>query len=175
MPMALVPINGSRPIPLDKAIVFFGRGQECDVVLAASRKISRKHCCVVQIDDRYFVRDLGSMNGVKINGAQVDREMLLQAGDQLLIGDQAFKFAAVGKGKVASPPATQGESNAKAKGKPTAKGPDPYLVSGDIPIAIPDEDEDFLVENTNAQQIPLAEAIDSDDEIIQLQDDDLFD
>ena len=76
MPLVLVPLNGDRPVPLDKAIVFFGRGQECDVILTNSRKVSRRHCCVAQIDDHYIVRDLGSMNGVRINGKLVKQEPL---------------------------------------------------------------------------------------------------
>ena len=53
--------------------------QECDVVLTGSRKVSRKHCCIAQIDDHFVVRDLGSLNGLRLNGAQVEREALLQA------------------------------------------------------------------------------------------------
>lgn len=171
MPMALVPLAGGRPIPLDKAIVLFGRGQECDVVLAASRKVSRKHCCIAQIDDRYVVRDLGSMNGLRVNGAQVEREALLSTGDELCIGDQVFRMQPLGKHKLGiavdpSPPRSA---------TPPAKKPiDPYLVSADIPIVIPDEDEDFAVEATGAQRVPLADFADSDDEIIELRDEDLL-
>ncbi|MEZ5942533.1 MAG: FHA domain-containing protein [Planctomycetaceae bacterium] len=160
MALVLKPKEGEgRPIPLDKAIVFLGRGQECDVILTGSRKVSRKHCCIAQIDDHYIVRDLGSLNGVRLNGAQVEREMLLKPGDELCIGDLLFQAYELKK--------QQGKPAPKAKPKPN-----PYMVSGDLPVAIPDEDEDFAVEATNAQHIPVAEFADSDDEILEMRDED---
>ncbi|MCA8990948.1 MAG: FHA domain-containing protein [Planctomycetaceae bacterium] len=179
--------SGGRPIPIDKAIVFVGRGQECDVVLTGSRKVSRKHCCIAQIDDHFVVRDLGSLNGLRLNGAQVEREALLQPGDELCIGDVFFQAYELKK-QSGKPAPKQNPQKSKAK-------PDPYMMSGDLPVAIPDEDEDFAVEATNAQRIPVAdfadegdddfsveasdvehipvaEFVDSDDEIIQLRDDD---
>jgi pSer/pThr/pTyr-binding forkhead associated (FHA) protein len=96
MKMVLVPIGGGPPISLDKAIIFFGRGPECDIVLTMSRKVSRKHCCIAQIDDHFVVRDLGSMNGVRVNEIPVQGEALLNPGDILWVGDVAFHMAPVG-------------------------------------------------------------------------------
>ncbi len=41
--------------PARQPIVFFGRAPECDVVLLDSRKVSRKHCCIAQIDDHFVI------------------------------------------------------------------------------------------------------------------------
>lgn len=92
MNLILVPLHGGASISLDKAIVFFGRGSECDVVLADSRKVSRKHCCVAQIDNRIMIRDLGSMNGVRINDVAVKEETQLRMGDVLWVGDLGFRL-----------------------------------------------------------------------------------
>ncbi|MCA9079263.1 MAG: FHA domain-containing protein [Planctomycetaceae bacterium] len=162
MPYVLVPLTGGRPIPLDKAIVFFGRGQECDVVLTASRKISRKHCCVAQIDDRYVVRDLGSMNGVRVNGKLIPQEAGLSLGDELCIGDQLFRVEAVG---------------VKPKSPRNPPAVDPHMISGDIPVILPDEAEDFAVEVTGARHIPLAQPVDDDEDwdVEEIDDDDVID
>ena len=61
MPAFLVPVDaGQCLIPLEKAIVLIGRQSDCDVSLTHSRKISRRHCCIAQVNKKFVVRDLGS-------------------------------------------------------------------------------------------------------------------
>jgi predicted component of type VI protein secretion system len=91
MPARLTPLSGGAPILLDKPIVLIGRHPDCDVVIANSAKVSRRHCCVAQINEAFFVRDLGSMNGVRVNGTRVTQAML-NPNDQLAIGDVPYIF-----------------------------------------------------------------------------------
>ncbi|HEX6985691.1 MAG TPA: FHA domain-containing protein [Planctomycetaceae bacterium] len=93
MILRLEPKAGGPPVPLDKAVLFFGRHPDCDVRLVGSPKVSRRHCCIAQVNDRWVVRDLGSMNGVTLNGTRVEREVDLKPGDELLVGDVAFAVA----------------------------------------------------------------------------------
>jgi len=93
MLLRLEPKAGGPMIPLDKAVLFFGRHPDCDVRLVGSPKVSRRHCCIAQVDDRWVVRDLGSMNGIQVNGKRVEREQDLVAGDELTVGDVAFAVA----------------------------------------------------------------------------------
>lgn len=146
MPMVLVPLDGARPIPVDKAILFFGRGAECDVVLTTSRKVSRKHCCIAQIDDYYIVRDLGSMNGIRVNGQTVKGEMRLDAGDELWVGDLGFRFQPLTAGM---PALTPGLSPDPSRRPPI----DPRAMSQDLPVVIPDENVDFRVENSQGNPV----------------------
>jgi pSer/pThr/pTyr-binding forkhead associated (FHA) protein len=76
---------------LDKPIMLIGRNQDCDISLQVSSKVSRRHCCIVQCGDRYVLRDLGSMNGVRVNSTRVV-EANLQAGDEVAVADVAFTF-----------------------------------------------------------------------------------
>jgi pSer/pThr/pTyr-binding forkhead associated (FHA) protein len=94
MAVYLVPLNEGRPIVLDKAVVFIGRHPDCDVVLKDSRKVSRKHCCLAQVDDKIMVRDLGSMNGMRLNGKRIVREAAVRIGDKLTIGDVTYVLRA---------------------------------------------------------------------------------
>jgi pSer/pThr/pTyr-binding forkhead associated (FHA) protein len=91
MAASLVPTEGGMPIALDKPIMLIGRNQDCDISLQVSSKISRRHCCIVQCGDRYVLRDLGSMNGVRVNSARVV-EANLNAGDEVAVADVAFTF-----------------------------------------------------------------------------------
>jgi len=92
MVAVLQPVGEGKLITIDRAVVLIGRGADCDAVITESPKISRRHCCMVQVDESYFVRDLGSMNGVWLNGERVNRESLIQVGDRVAIGDVEFLF-----------------------------------------------------------------------------------
>lgn len=90
MSVLLKPHQGGPPIVLDKPILLVGRHPDCDVILKNSGKISRKHCCVALVDNRFVVRDLDSMNGVWVNSERVNHTASLRIGDELMIGDLPF-------------------------------------------------------------------------------------
>lgn len=109
----LVALTDGPDIPLSKPIILIGRHQECDIQIP-SRKISRRHCCIAQVSKYLVVRDLGSTNGIRINGART-LEGKLEAGDELTIGNMRYQVrwlensgppplpAANGPGAAASP------------------------------------------------------------------------
>ncbi|MCC6419163.1 MAG: FHA domain-containing protein [Gemmataceae bacterium] len=89
MPPQLLALTEGPNILLDKPILLLGRHQECDIQLA-SRKISRRHCCIAQVNDYLVVRDLCSTNGIRINGIRVV-EGALREGDELTIGNHRYQ------------------------------------------------------------------------------------
>jgi pSer/pThr/pTyr-binding forkhead associated (FHA) protein len=157
MQMVLTPLSGSEQIVLDKAILLFGRQPDCDVVLAGSRKISRKHCCVAQIHDYFVVRDLGSMNGVRVNGARIDRESRLKVGDQLTIGDVEFRL------ELADAPRKSSKSKKSvwvgAGADDGVRRAPQELVSREIPVAIPEDDIDFVIEEEETRPVSKSRAV----------------
>jgi pSer/pThr/pTyr-binding forkhead associated (FHA) protein len=92
MPAHLLSLTDGPSILIDKPILLFGRHQECDVQLN-SKKVSRRHCCLAQVTGHLIVRDLGSTNGIAINGEKVP-EGRLYPGDELQIGN--FKYQVCG-------------------------------------------------------------------------------
>jgi pSer/pThr/pTyr-binding forkhead associated (FHA) protein len=92
MPAHLLSLTDGPSVMLDKPILLFGRHQECDVQLN-SKKVSRRHCCVALVNDYLVVRDLGSTNGIWINGQKVDEGKLVP-GDELVIGN--FRYQVCG-------------------------------------------------------------------------------
>lgn len=86
-PFSLPPIGLPRPITL------IGRHIECDARLQFAQ-ISRRHCCIVQINRQWMVRDLGSRNGVHVNGQRVRTEMALRNGDEIAIGHLLYRVEA---------------------------------------------------------------------------------
>lgn len=101
MPVMLLSLSDGPSILLDKPILLFGRHAECDIQLN-SKKVSRRHCCLAQVNDYLVIRDLGSTNGVKINGLKVT-EGRLRAGDELEIGN--FRYQVCGEGGEREPAA----------------------------------------------------------------------
>src|ERR1041385_4601424 len=89
MPAQLVALTEGPNILLDKPILLLGRHPECDIQIE-SRKISRRHCCIAQVEDYLIVRDLGSTNGIRINGVRV-LEGKLRPSDELTIGNVRYK------------------------------------------------------------------------------------
>lgn len=91
MPVRLIPVDGGPAYRLEKPIMLIGRHEDCDLALPEKVKISRRHCCVARVEDRFLVRDLGSMNGVRVNGQRVT-EAELRPGDELAVADTVFLF-----------------------------------------------------------------------------------
>src|SRR5436309_7527492 len=89
MPAQLVALNEGPSILVDKPILLVGRHPECDIQID-SRKISRRHCCIAQVDNYLIVRDLDSTNGVRINGVRVT-EGRLAPGDELTVGNHRYR------------------------------------------------------------------------------------
>jgi pSer/pThr/pTyr-binding forkhead associated (FHA) protein len=91
MSARLVPLTPGRAptISLQRPVLLIGRHPECDVRLDQP-KISRRHCCLALAYDRIVIRDLGSRNGLRVNGRIVD-EVQLQAGDEVAIGPLLYR------------------------------------------------------------------------------------
>jgi pSer/pThr/pTyr-binding forkhead associated (FHA) protein len=92
MSFRIVPlVKGTGPlITLYRPVLLIGRHPDCDVRID-SPKISRRHCCVATAYDRILIRDLGSRNGVRVNG-RLHEEARLKSGDELAIGPFLFRL-----------------------------------------------------------------------------------
>lgn len=92
MSAQLVPIiAGSAPaIPIARPVILIGRHLECDVRIE-SPQVSRRHCCLALAYDRLVIRDLGSRNGVRVNGLLVE-EKQLQPGDEVAIAHFLYRL-----------------------------------------------------------------------------------
>jgi predicted component of type VI protein secretion system len=89
MPAQLVALGEGPNILLDKPVLLVGRHPECDIQID-SRKISRRHCCIAQVNDYLVIRDLGSTNGIRINNVRVLEGRLRQS-DELTIGNSRYR------------------------------------------------------------------------------------
>jgi pSer/pThr/pTyr-binding forkhead associated (FHA) protein len=71
-------------LPLDRDWIVIGRGRTADLVLAEAT-ISRAHAAIGWDSEGFFMQDLGSTNGTKLNGQRSARARL-KDGDDLQLG-----------------------------------------------------------------------------------------
>jgi pSer/pThr/pTyr-binding forkhead associated (FHA) protein len=90
MSARFVAIDEGPDITLDRAMVVVGRHPSCDARLN-SLGISRHHCCMACDHDQVLVRDLGSTNGIRINGMRVEAGRL-RLGDELSIAHIRYRL-----------------------------------------------------------------------------------
>ncbi len=90
--ISLVALDGSREIVVGRTPLVIGRHPRCDVWLS-SIEVSRHHCCMTTVEGEVVVRDLGSSNGLQINGRRVWSGRL-KPGDTLSIAHLSFRVEA---------------------------------------------------------------------------------
>jgi predicted component of type VI protein secretion system len=76
--------------PITELEVFIGRLPECQIC-SKDASVSRRHARLVFHEGKWWAEDLGSRNGVMING-QVIQSAILPEGAILRVGDQYFAF-----------------------------------------------------------------------------------
>jgi hypothetical protein len=81
---------GGVPRTVSTPSVVIGRSREADVRLS-DEGISRRHAEIRLEDGKYWLIDLGSMNGTRLNGKRVDRARLAD-GDALTLGSTEIVF-----------------------------------------------------------------------------------
>src|SRR5712691_6138759 len=87
----LIPCGGGMPIPLTKASLLVGRSPACDITLAFPM-ISAKHCQLEFKEGFWHVRDLGSRNGIRVNGV-FELAKYLKPGEILWIARRRYEIS----------------------------------------------------------------------------------
>jgi adenylate cyclase len=100
----LIPVGGGDTIPLYKKSLLVGRRESCDIVLRFAN-VSGNHCQLSVENGYWYVQDLNSQNGTKVNGSRVTRKRL-DPGATLSIAKHKYeiKYNPVELGAVGPPP-----------------------------------------------------------------------
>ncbi len=87
---AVIVADGKRlRIPPTGALI--GRSREADIVLDDSN-VSRRHAEISPSGQGWLIQDLGSTNGVRVNGRAVDGPHPLESGDRIELGTVRIGF-----------------------------------------------------------------------------------
>jgi adenylate cyclase len=84
----LVPEGGGDNIPLIRPSLTIGRRETCDICLRLPN-VSGLHCELSFEDGFWSIKDLGSTNGVKVNGVRVSKKML-NPGEKITIAKKSY-------------------------------------------------------------------------------------
>ncbi len=74
-----------RSWPLDAPTVLIGRASRCEIQLADAT-VSKEHAEVTRRGDDWFIRDLVSRNGTRVNGRDAREATVLHSGDRVEVG-----------------------------------------------------------------------------------------
>lgn len=85
----LVPVGGGDAITLIREVMTVGRRKSNDICLDFSN-VSGQHCEFTFKNGVWYVRDLRSQNGTKVNGERV-QQRLLKPGDLVSISKHEFR------------------------------------------------------------------------------------
>ncbi|MDB5310826.1 MAG: hypothetical protein JWO38_5028 [Gemmataceae bacterium] len=84
----LVPVGGGDAIPLIQNVMTIGRRESCDICLDFPN-ISGTHAELAYRNGVWHVRDMGSTNGVKVNGERTVRRPL-RPGDEVAVANHKY-------------------------------------------------------------------------------------
>jgi adenylate cyclase len=87
----LVPFGGGDTIPLNKDKLLIGRRESCDIVLRFGN-VSAHHCELILEQGYWFVNDLGSRNGTKVNGLRVTAKKRIDPDDRLSVAKHHYEI-----------------------------------------------------------------------------------
>jgi pSer/pThr/pTyr-binding forkhead associated (FHA) protein len=76
---------------IDKEQFIIGRGAKSSDLPIRDGNISRKHAAVIRKNGGYYIKDLGSTNGIDFNGMRVDNKKI-EEGDTYSICDYQLRF-----------------------------------------------------------------------------------
>lgn len=82
-----------QTINIDKNGLIIGRqAPRPEGLISGDREIGRKHCQILFEDDRFYIMDLHSKNGTRLNGKMLEpmRQVEIHSGDLIMIAGQTF-------------------------------------------------------------------------------------
>ena len=87
--------SGEAPkcIAMHDGALTVGRSQHCAVRLQGWG-IAKEHAIIFQIDHQYYIRDLGALGGVKVNGTRIGEFGPLSPRDRIQIGSYLLQLSA---------------------------------------------------------------------------------
>ena len=89
----LVDDHSGRSFQLNRGTTSIGRAQANDICLS-NRRVSGQHAKIAEENGHFYLSDLSSTNGTRVNGKFIRKTVLLHPDDTIHFGDQVVvRFA----------------------------------------------------------------------------------
>jgi len=122
--------------------ISLGRANVNSIVLE-DNSVSRSHSVIHELDEKYFVKDIGSRNGTFVNDKKIQDDFLLKHGDRIKIGIYVLKFL------------TQPEEEAAVE----EEVEEPTVMDEAFPPAVPKAEALDFEEKTRREKLTEASAV----------------
>lgn len=101
----LIPVGGGDQIPLMKKVLLIGRRESCDIVLRFAN-VSAHHCTLSLDGGYWYVEDMNSRNGTKVNGSRIQGKKRLDPNDSLAVAKHQYTitYSPTDLGAIGPPP-----------------------------------------------------------------------
>ncbi len=123
-------------VPFVRDEITIGR-QEGNTIRLTERNVSRRHARLMRNNGHVLIEDLGSYNGIRINGDRISGQVQVADGDLIQIGDYDLALQAE-EGKQAAAPTVPLEAQTRKLPDPSATMP--ALPAVEAPQEAADED-----------------------------------
>jgi sigma-B regulation protein RsbU (phosphoserine phosphatase) len=91
--LVLKGLNAKQTFNLDKERTLLGRNASCDIVFPANDfAVSREHACILRLQNKFFIEDMGSRNGTFVNNEKLTQRAELNDNDKIRICDFLYSF-----------------------------------------------------------------------------------
>ncbi|MCP4787802.1 MAG: FHA domain-containing protein [Fuerstiella sp.] len=142
--------HAGQVIPLNRQKFLIGREQDCQ--LRPNSELVSRHHCVFTVDDfSVRIRDLGSTNGTLVNDERIQKEVVLQPDDRVLVGSLEF-FVRINE---TAEDDTTGEISAKSE--ETLVGAGTETVTEMTPLSMPIGSDTTFLQAIPTEPAPNAE------------------
>ena len=74
-------VEGHYKAKLDKDRMVLGRSSKCDILIEDVDGVSREHCVFIREDDTWYLEDMGTTNGTKLNKDKIEGRVELNERD----------------------------------------------------------------------------------------------
>src|SRR5947209_6990908 len=84
-------VNQGTSIPLEAEKIVMGRNAECGIVVNLPA-VSREHAIIRRVAGKFYIEDLKSRNGTRVNNQEINARTLLKNNDLIKICDNEFRY-----------------------------------------------------------------------------------
>ena len=99
-------------IPVVRDEITIGRN-DANMVRLTEKNVSRKHGRLVRDQDHFYIEDLDSFTGIRVNGERIEGKRLLREGDLIQISEYDLSLQP-GTGGTAATPAEPGPTSPRS-------------------------------------------------------------
>jgi len=141
-------------VPFVRDEITIGR-QEGNTIRLTERNVSRRHARLLRQSLNVLIEDLGSYNGIKVNGDRITGQVQVQDGDLIQIGDYDLAIQREEEARAAQTVPLDPSRAPTATATATVKLPDPGATMPALPVVnVPEVSEDEIEDLSNVPDEP---------------------